>query len=107
MLYELRVYEVMPGRMGDLVARFESMNVPLFARHGIRAVGYWTTAIGEGTEFTYMLAWDSMQERETRWGAFVADPQMRQAIVDSERDGPIVARHRNQIMQPTAYSPRA
>lgn len=106
MIYELRVYTVMPGRMRDLVARFERMNIPVFARHGIRAVGYWTNAIGDSSEFTYMLAWESWTDRDAKWGAFIADPEMHRAIAESETNGVIVQTARNQIMQTTAFSPQ-
>lgn len=107
MLYELRVYEVMPGRMRDLVARFSTMNVKLFERHGIRVVGYWTTDIGQGNEFTYMLAWQDWADREARWGAFVADPELHATMAETERNGPLISSSRNQMLRPTAFSPLA
>ncbi len=35
MIYELRLYSVVPGRMPDLHARFERLP-PLFQRHGVQ-----------------------------------------------------------------------
>jgi hypothetical protein len=81
------------------------MNVKLFARHGIRPVGYWTSVVGEGSEFSYMLAWQDWQDRETRWSAFIVDPELHATIAETERNGVIVASIRNQILQPTAFSP--
>ena len=42
MLYELRIYHCMPGKLPAVVARFENATVALFEKHGIQQVGFWT-----------------------------------------------------------------
>jgi len=104
-IYELRVYRPMPGRLPDLLARFRDRTIRIWDRHGIQPVGFWTTMIGtmEG-EITYILAWDSLAHRETTWGAFQIDPEWQQARSESEKNGPIVAHIRSEIMKPTDFS---
>jgi hypothetical protein len=76
MIYELRIYRCVPGRKPALLSRFENETLRIWEKHGIRQAGFWTTLIGKSSqEITYMLAWDSMAEREKRWGAFLADPE--------------------------------
>src|SRR5216684_3795641 len=76
MIYELRIYRCVPGRKPALLSRFEKETLRNWEKHGIRQAGFWTTLIGKSSqEITYMLAWDSMAEREKRWGAFLADPE--------------------------------
>ena len=105
MIYELRVYQTVPGRMPALLARFRDRTVPIWEKHGIRPVGFWTTLVGESSnELTYILAWESLADRETRWTAFQNDPAWHEARDESERDGPIVASIGNQILRPTAFS---
>jgi hypothetical protein len=41
-VYELRVYHVVPGKIENLVARFRDHTMKLFADHGIKSVAYWT-----------------------------------------------------------------
>jgi len=61
--------------------------------------------VGEdANDLTYLLAWESMAERERKWSAFGSDPDWLKARAESERDGPILARIRNQFLAPTAYS---
>ena len=55
-------------------------------------------------DLTYLLAWESMAERETKWSAFMADPEWLAARADSEQDGPIVQTLANQFLAPTAFS---
>ena len=47
MLYELRVYHCVPGRLPDLLKRFDTITLGIWKRHGIEQAGFWTTAIGE------------------------------------------------------------
>ena len=106
MIYELRVYTAMPGRLPDVLARFRDHTVGIWNRLGIRQLGYWTTAVGpDSNALTYMLVWDSMADRETKWGRFVADPEWIQVRQASEASGPIVARMDNSFLAPTSFSP--
>ncbi|MDR3472463.1 MAG: NIPSNAP family protein [Devosia sp.] len=105
MIYELRVYRTLPGRMPALLKRFETQTLRIWAKHGIRQAGFWTTAIGDSNnDLTYMLAWESLAERETRWSAFLADPEWTAVRTASEADGQIIANVTNQILQPTSFS---
>lgn len=105
MLHELRIYHCLPGRLPALNRRFESVTLKLWERHGIRQVGFWTVAVGPSNQaLYYLLEWESLAERETRWDAFAADPEWLGKRAESEKDGPIVARIENLILQPTGYS---
>ncbi len=76
MLYELRVYHCMPGKLPAVVKRFDTATVALFEKHGIRQVGFWTVAIGESNaDLHYILKWDSLDEREKKFATFQAVPQ--------------------------------
>ncbi len=105
MLYELRIYRAAPGKLPALLQRFEKVTLDIWKKHGIRQAGFWTTLIGESnSQLTYLLAWDSLAEREKKWNAFASDPQWLAARADSERDGPLLENASNQILQPTAFS---
>jgi hypothetical protein len=105
MLYELRVYTVLPGRMPDLLARFKDHTVSIWRKHGIIPVGFWTTLIGRSTsELTYILARNSLADREIKWAAFQTDQEWLRVRDETEKDGPIVASISNQILTPTSFS---
>jgi hypothetical protein len=40
--FELRIYTAAPGKMEALHKRFRDHAVPMFEKHGIKSVGYWT-----------------------------------------------------------------
>lgn len=105
MIHELRVYTTLPGRLPDLLARFENHTLAIWARHGIRQAGFWTTLVGpDSNDLTYLLAWESLGEREAKWSAFLADPAWIAARRESERDGPINARVASSFLTPTSFS---
>ena len=105
MIYEMRIYRCVPGRLPALLQRFEKVTLDLWKKHGIRQAGFWTTLIGDSNhELTYLLAWESLAEREKKWTEFMSDPQWLSARAESERDGAIIDNARNQILQPTAFS---
>lgn len=105
MIYELRAYDCLPGRLPALLRRFTDHTLRIWEKHGIRQAGFFTTMIGERSErLTYFLAWDTLSDRETRWTAFVTDPEWEKARDESERDGQIVANISSQLLSPTAFS---
>ncbi len=105
MIYELRVYRCVPGRLPALLKRFETITLGLWERHGIRQAGFWTVAVGESNQdLYYLLAWESLAERERKWNAFQGDPEWLAKRAETEKDGPIVANISNQILSPTAFS---
>lgn len=105
MIYEMRVYRCLPGRLPALLKRFETVTLKLWEKHGIKQAGFFTTLVGQSNQdLTYLLAWDSMADREKKWNAFAADPAWLSARSESEKDGQIVGNIVNQFLQPTAFS---
>jgi hypothetical protein len=82
MIYELRVYQPLPGKMAKMQNRFSGQLLSIWDRHGIRPVGFWTTLLGESSnELTYILAWESLADRERKWTAFQQDPAWHKAVL--------------------------
>ena len=105
MIYELRVYDAVPGKLPALNARFQKVTMGSFAKHGLQVVGFWTDEVGTNNRLTYMLAFDDMAARDKAWATFRTDQERLKLFEESERDGPLVSRIQNTIMRPTAYSP--
>jgi hypothetical protein len=104
-IHELRIYHCLPGRLPALLKRFESTTLALWERHGIRQAGFWTVAVGDSNQdLYYLLEWQSLAERETKWAAFQSDPEWLAKRAESEKDGQIIASITNLILQPTAFS---
>jgi len=105
MIYELRIYHSVPGRLPALLSRFQHQTLRLWEKHGIRQAGFWTTLIGKShLQLTYMLAWDNMAEREKRWDAFVTDPEWIAIVGETEKDGQLVQNISSELLAPTTFS---
>jgi len=105
MIYELRIYEAIPGKLPALNERFAKITMGYFEKYGLKMVGFWTDEVGMSNRLTYLLAFDDMAARDKAWAGFRADPERLKAFAETEKDGPLVARVTNTIMRPTAYSP--
>ena len=105
MIYELRVYHCVPGRLPNLLNRFETIPLKLWEKHGIKQAGFWTVLVGESNQaLYYLLAFESLADREKKWNAFASDPEWLAKRAETEKDGPIVAKVVNQFLQPTSFS---
>jgi NIPSNAP len=105
MIYEQRMYQAMPGRLPDLLKRFDQVTVPIWHRLGIRPFGFWTFEVGRSNQdLIYLLAWESMAERELKWPVFLADAEWHAKKTESERNGELVQSIQNAFLRPTAFS---
>lgn len=105
MIYEWRVYEIQPGKMMNINSRFANITLKLFQRHGIKVIGFWQAVVGTSNNLYYMVAFNDLGHREKSWNAFGADPDWIKAKSETEKDGPIVTRIQNMLLEPTSYSP--
>jgi hypothetical protein len=105
MIYELRIYHCVPGRLPALLKRFDTITLKMWEQHGIRQAGFWTVAIGDSNQdLYYLLQWESLAEREQKFTKFMNDPEWLKARAETEKDGAIVASISNLILQPTSFS---
>ena len=105
MIYELRVYDVVPGKLPALLDRFQNFTTKSWPKYGLKLVGFWTDEVGATNRLTYILAFEDMAQRDQAWAAWRADPDRARVFAETEKDGPLVARVQNTIMRPTAFSP--
>ena len=105
MIYEMRSYRAMPGRMPDLLKRFDTITLKLFEKHGIQQAGFWITEVGEfEPQSDLPVAYELMADREKKWGAFSSDPEWHEKRAETEKNGPLVMTFSNQFLKPTSFS---
>jgi len=105
MIYEIREYTTVPGRMNALITRNKEVVLPLFGKHGMDCVFMSVTEIGDNgnNELVYVLRWDSYAEMAEKWAAYMGDPDWIEAKAASEVDGPILERIRRRIVNPMPF----
>ena len=119
MIYELREYTVLPGRMDNLRKLFHYDMPRLLAKHEMLAIGYWNSKVGKDVDdvqkasdeledtdkWYYMIAFQDLEELEAKWHAFHTDPEWLDAIRENRKDGANLAKTRNYLLYPTPFSP--
>ena len=105
MIYELRIYHAMPGKMPALIDRFEKHTGPLFKELGMECVGYWTEAVGDSSKFYYMMRFKDQGDMEKKWQSFRDCGKWPAIAATTEKDGPLISKAVNTVLRPTRYSP--
>ena len=106
-VFELRTYTANAGKFDAMKARFRDHILPLFKKHNLTVVGFWTPADPPLSENTliYILAHDSREAAKKNWAEFSADPVRKQVWADTEKDGPINMKVESVYINPTDFSP--
>jgi NIPSNAP len=107
-VYELRIYHVVPGKIENLVARFRDHTMKLFADHGIKSVAYWT-ALDEpvkSSTFFYILEHPSREAAAANWKAFQDNREWKRVKAKSEENGKLVEKIDSTFLTLTDFSPR-
>lgn len=102
-VYELRTYTAMPGRLPDVVQRFNDHTRKYFDKYNIKSVGYWIPRDKPNT-LIYIVAHTSKEEAAINWAAFAADTGWQAVRTASMANGPIVEKTESIYMDPTSFS---
>jgi hypothetical protein len=105
MIFELRKYTTMPGKMPELLKRFENHTLRLFTKHNMNVVGFWSIETGDNSdnEMLYLLAFKDYDHLETSWNEFLIDEEWIKAKQESEQNGPLVASVKSTILRTPAF----
>lgn len=106
MIYELREYIAHDQTQQQVHDRFRDATLPLFAKHGLDVVGFWTDQ-DDPRRILYLLRFDDPDAKTRAWQNFQQDPDWQQAKAASEAGGPIVAAMHSRTLQPVPYWPQA
>ena len=101
MIYEMRTYQVQPGRAAEFLRMYEAQGLPIISRYA-RLVGCWTKESGVLNSVVFLWAYDDLGHRtaqrarmgqDAEWTAFV--PNMLPYLVHQE----------SVFLSPAAFSP--
>ncbi len=99
MIYEIRVYEAVPGRAEAMRTRFKNEVIPRLPQHGIELVGAFTAPVEDG-KLTYMTRFQSEEARTKAWASFGADPGWKAVKAATEVDGPLLQQQTISVFNP-------
>lgn len=104
-LFELRDYHASEGRLDPLLNRFRDHTVKLFEKHGMINIGYWIPVENSERRFVYLRAFKDMDDRTATTGTFRKDPEWREALTESQKEGKLIDSIEKTFMKPTDFSP--
>jgi hypothetical protein len=106
-VFELRTYTAHPGKLEAMKARFKAHVVPMFNKHGMKVVGFWTAADAPLSENTlvYVLAHQDREAAKKNWASFQADPEKGRVWAETEKEGPINLKVVSMYLNPVDFSP--
>jgi hypothetical protein len=107
-VFELRIYHTVPGKTSALQSEFRDKVSKLFAKHDLKAVGYWAPEDVPASDntFIYILAHPSRDEAKKHWAAFQGDPEFQEMIKSQQGEGAkIVEKVDSTYMDPLDFSP--
>lgn len=102
MFVEIRTYRLKNGAVPAYLKVVEEEGIAIQKAHLGQLVGYFSSEIGPINEIVHIWAFDSLDDRERRRSALMADPAW-QAFLPRIRD--LIEVAENKIMKPARFSP--
>lgn len=106
--FDLRIYSVLPGKLDAFRARWRDHAMPIYARHGLRSLGWWVAdkMDAEGhDQFVCLLAGDNLEAIQKAIAAFHADPEWQRVEQATEKDGRLRSSVTAYKLTPADFSP--
>ena len=91
MIYELRIYDVIPNRRPALYQRFTDGALRLLQKHGFKIVAMWEPSDGQ-EKLVYLLEWADETARAAGWRSFRMDPEWQELKTRTEAEGAMVTK---------------
>ncbi|MDR6550244.1 NIPSNAP family protein [Paenibacillus qinlingensis] len=99
MLYELRIYDIVPGRMEAILDRFRDNVIALLAKHEMKTTNFWVDADESKNRLYYVLEHENADSRERNFEAFLHDPEWLDIQYRTELNGPLYEKIESIFMQ--------
>ncbi|CAH2602357.1 NIPSNAP family protein [Rhodovastum atsumiense] len=104
MIYELRTYQIQVGKVGEYVAHFQNVGLPIISRYA-ELVGYWTADPGPLNHVFHLWRYASLDQRAERRARLYQDAEWQSRFLPVAL--PLIVRQESAILNPTAFSPLA
>jgi hypothetical protein len=103
MLYELRIYDVYPGKMEAIQDRFRDHVIQLFLKHGMKITQFWEDIEEANNRLLYVVEHDNMELRNLNYDRFRNDPEWIEVKRISELDGTLVHKQESIFMKNMSF----
>ncbi len=101
-IYELRTYQVVVGKMADVVELYRTEGYPAVAKHPPKLVGYFTGDIGALNELVHLWKFDDDADRRAFWSALFADEAF---MAFARKLRPLLLAQNNKLLMAAPWGP--
>lgn len=101
MIYEMRTYQVQPGKAGEFLRMYQEQGLPLISRYA-KLVGCWTKESGVLNSVVFIWAYEDLGHRTAQRGKMAQDAEWN-AFVPSML--PYLVHQESVFLTPAAFSP--
>ena len=103
MILDHRTYDIVPGRIGELLKLYEAEGFPVQTEYLGQPYGWFMSMdIGELNQVVHIWKYESLADREQRRAKLSADPRWQAYLVKAM---PMITCMRNKILRGTAFFP--
>ena len=101
MIYEMRTYQVQPGKAAEFLGMYQAQGLPIISRYA-RLIGCWTKESGVLNSAVFIWAYEDFGHRSAQRAKLAQDPEWS-AFVPSML--PYLVHQESVFMSPAAFSP--
>jgi hypothetical protein len=102
-IYELRTYEVIPGKMAEVIELYRSEGWKALQAHPQRLVGYFTGDVGALNELIHVWKFTDDADRRAFWAGVMSDPDF---LAFAKKIRPHFSSQKNKLMMPAGFGPQ-
>ncbi|MCM3628340.1 NIPSNAP family protein [Paenibacillus glycanilyticus] len=103
MLYELRIYDIHPGKMQAIKDRFKDHVIALFEKHDMKVKLFWEDSEEANNRLYYVVEHADMQQRNLNYGRFRDDPEWMELRRVTELNGALVLKQESIYMKDVTF----
>ncbi len=101
-IYELRTYDVVVGKMSQVVELYKTEGWPALAKHPNRLVGYFTGDIGALNQVVHLWKFEDDADRREFWAGVFADPDF---MACAAKLRPLLQAQQNKLLMRAPWGP--
>ncbi|WP_243711708.1 MULTISPECIES: NIPSNAP family protein [unclassified Paenibacillus] len=102
-MYELRIYDMQPGKLQAIKDRFRDHVIELFGKHDMKITQFWEDEDEAKERLYYVVEHAGMEQRNLNYDRFRNDPEWIEVKRVSELDGPLVKKQESIFMKDVSF----
>ncbi len=101
MIYEMRTYQVLPGKAGEFLTMYQAQGLAIISRYA-RLIGCWTKESGVLNSTVFLWAYEDLGHRASQRAKLMQDPEWT-AFVPAML--PYLVHQESVFLNPASFSP--